>query len=409
MAIYINGKNVGIVVDTAARGEDEEQAKHLVQVIDYDGTVLKSARLNTGATFALPVEPSHDKLVFQGWSSPVEITDNKVTIGDSDITIGATYETASGKTEFDITLTKATGLTFTMQNLTGMTSVEWGDGKTDAELTHTYENYGDYTISVSGVTELGSYIFSPDSTASYGCTKARLGSSVKSVAGSFPYCRNLTSVTIPSSVTLIGKWAFYGCVCLTSITFPSSVTSFGAYIIGATPIVSVVIPNGIKTLTERFLYGCESLTSITIPNSVTSIGSSAFEGCSGLTSIIIPSSVTSIGSSAFSGCSGLTGVTIPSSVKTIGERAFASCQFTTATIKSSAITTIGEYAFNGCYPTLRYDFTAATVVPTLAATSAFNGINRLCKIVVPDSLYDEWIAATNWAHFANYIYKASEV
>jgi hypothetical protein len=28
---------------------------------------------------------------------------------------------------------------------------------------------------------------------------------------------------------------------------------------------------------------------------------------------------------------------------------------------------------------------------------------------VPDSLYDEWIAATNWSTFADYIYKASEM
>jgi hypothetical protein len=45
----------------------------------------------------------------------------------------------------------------------------------------------------------------------------------------------------------------------------------------------------------------------------------------------------------------------------------------------------------------------------LLNTNAFNGINAIAKIIVPDALYDEWIAATNWAGYQSYIYKASEV
>jgi hypothetical protein len=45
----------------------------------------------------------------------------------------------------------------------------------------------------------------------------------------------------------------------------------------------------------------------------------------------------------------------------------------------------------------------------LADTSSFNRINKLAKIIVPDNLYDEWIASTNWSLFADYIYKVSEV
>ena len=72
--------------------------------------------------------------------------------------------------------------------------------------------------------------------------------------GAFEYCSNLTSITIPSSVTSIGGSAFKYCSSLTSITIPSSVTSIENYA----------------------FYGCESLTSITIPDGVTSIGDEAF-------------------------------------------------------------------------------------------------------------------------------------
>jgi hypothetical protein len=80
-------------------------------------------------------------------------------------------------------------------------------------------------------------------------------------------------------VTVISNSAFKDCVNLTSITIPNSVTSIGG----------------------SAFSGCISLTSITIPNSVTSIGVSTFSGCTSLTSITIPNSVTSIGGYAFSG------------------------------------------------------------------------------------------------------------
>ena len=67
-------------------------------------------------------------------------------------------------------------------------------------------------------------------------------------------------------MTQIGAWAFDGCSNLTSITLPSSLTSIGEY---------------------AFQY-C-SLTSITIPEGVTQIGEYAFSGCSNLTSVVIES------------------------------------------------------------------------------------------------------------------------
>ena len=45
--------------------------------------------------------------------------------------------------------------------------------------------------------------------------------------GAWESCKELTSVTIPNSITCIGKYAFSGCNSLTSITIPNSVTSIG--------------------------------------------------------------------------------------------------------------------------------------------------------------------------------------
>ena len=139
-------------------------------------------------------------------------------------------------------------------------------------------------------------------------------------------CSGLTSLTLPSGVTLIGEDAFLGCSGLTSLTLPSGVTSIG----------------------EDAFRGCSGLTSLTLPSGVTSIGNSTFSGCSGLTSLTLPSGVTSIGVSTFSGCSGLTSLTLPSGVTSIGSYAFEGCSGLTSLTLSSGVTSIGYSAFSGC-------------------------------------------------------------
>lgn len=286
---------------------------YTVKVIDYDGTVLMEKKGNTGDVIELPEAPTHDRLVFQKWSASRTVTDNKVTIGNDNVMVGATYTTASGQNEFDITVTKATGLTVTFN---GSGVKDWGDGTSDSQTSHTYTAYGDYMIKWAGVDRIKSNLFG--NSASYFLTRARLAGVMFVLANAFTNCYNLTSIVIPEGVTVLGT--------------------------------------GIL----QFCYG---LTSIVIPDSVTSINSNVLKHCTMLQSVIMPKNIIQIQSEAFATCERLT----------------------------------------------KYDFSQATAVPTLSDVRAFGSINKICKIVVPDNLYDQWIAATNWSTYADYIYKASEV
>ncbi len=105
----------------------------------------------------------------------------------------------------------------------------------------------------------------------------------------FELYENLTSITIPNTVTFIGDRAFWYCHNLSSIT----------------------LPNSIKKIEEDAFCACYNLKSIIIPASVTKITNS-FAECKSLSSLVIPSSVTYIDKGAFSGCNALKSVTVKS-------------------------------------------------------------------------------------------------
>ncbi|MBR4160368.1 MAG: leucine-rich repeat protein [Bacteroidaceae bacterium] len=120
-------------------------------------------------------------------------------------------------------------------------------------------------------------------------------------------------MTIPNSVTSIGKSAFGHCSGLTEMKVDANNSKYDSRE-GCNAII--------ETSSNTLLHGCQTTV---IPNSVTSIGPFAFAYCSVLTSVTIPNSVESIEYAAFAYCYGLTSVTIPNSVTSLGKWAFYNC------------------------------------------------------------------------------------
>ncbi len=157
---------------------------------------------------------------------------------------------------------------------------------------------------------------------------------------------SVTSVTIPSSETSIGNYAFEYCTGLTEIEIPNSVTSIGNSVFTrCTNLVKVTLPEGLESISDYMFSYCSSLASIDIPSSVTSIGESAFQTCVSLTSIDLPNSITSIGSDAFDYCSSLEEITIPSGVTVISSGMLADCESLKKVVLPEGITEIQDNAF----------------------------------------------------------------
>ena len=206
---------------------------------------------------------------------------------------------------------------------------------------------------------------------------------------------NVTSITIPNSVTSIGNHAFYECKDLTSVTFEndSQLTSIGrAAFYHCSSLTSVIIPNSVTSIGNQAFYLCDHLTSVTFENDsqLTSIGDYAFYQCSSLTSVIIPNSVTSIGRCAFyyafDICYDLTSITIGSGVTSIGEFAFCHCSLKSIKVDAYNTTYDSRDNCNAIIETATNTLVfgiANTIIPnsvTSIGDSAFDSCERLTSV-----------------------------
>ncbi|MBR5774587.1 MAG: leucine-rich repeat domain-containing protein [Clostridia bacterium] len=113
----------------------------------------------------------------------------------------------------------------------------------------------------------------------------------------FRGCTGLTKITIPSSVYAVGTNTFEGCTALTTINaatlnnyysakngvlFNKDKTKIVFFPIGS-EITSYTIPDTVTTIESRAFVNPTNLTSLTIPTTVTTIRSDAFVDCDNLT------------------------------------------------------------------------------------------------------------------------------
>jgi uncharacterized repeat protein (TIGR02543 family) len=198
-------------------------------------------------------------------------------------------------------------------------------------------------------------------------------------AGCGPDVSILDTVTIDSAdytVVSVGYQAFAGKQ-LTSVTIPNSVTTIGEYAFSGNPLTSVDIPDSVTIISGHAFYR-DQLDTVTIPNSVTEVRDSAFLG-NGLTSLVLGNSLTFLGANTFSD-NGLTTVTIPDSVTTVGTLAFDNNRLTSVVIGSS-VTTLNDYAFG------ENQLTSVSIPDsvTTIGSHVFDR-NQLASISIPDSV-----------------------
>lgn len=203
-------------------------------------------------------------------------------------------------------------------------------------------------------------------------------------AYAFAECEEMTTLTLPKSVEVIGDCAFYDCRSLESVTLPDSTTEIGT---GAFFLCShlreIAIPPQVKVIPEWAFARCFRLSKLTMGDAVGVIGDDAFLGCAALTEIELPNSVTLIGERAFKWCSGLKKVAIKGRVLVVGYELFAGCSALNDLSLPPTVTVIGEGAFMWCASLENLHFPGSV---TRIGSHAFYGCRRLVSVHIPDTV-----------------------
>lgn len=225
---------------------------------------------------------------------------------------------------------------------------------------------------------------------------------------SYTSSRVISEVNLPN-VTTIGEsgmyYAFYNQTALSTIIF-SNLTTIGNDGLNAafmySEITGISFPKlttiGVKGFYNAFRY-CDKITSVDLSKLTSVLGSAfqlAFSSCtrlqtvdlSGLTTI---TNATGCFQQAFLGCTGLKTVLLNKLSSVSGNNVF-------------------QNTFNGCTALEVVNCSESQSVWALTNNNTFptDAQNPNYKVVVPDALYNDWIAASNWSAISSHIVKASE-
>jgi len=236
--------------------------------------------------------------------------------------------------------------------------------------------YKDITYTVVGINDMAFYSRKNVTSVSLPSTLRWIG------AEAFIGC-NISSLNIPNSIETICHGAFASCKALTTLSLPAkAITIQYQAFSGCSSLNSVELFAGSELQREVF-KDCTSLTSIVIPQNVT-LGSENFKGCTGLKKATILSSNT--GEWTFSGCTSLTTVSFGNTVRTIDKYCFNGCTGLTSVVIQDQIETIGDGAFQDCsnLESITFGSGLKTLGKSGAQSGIVSGCTNLSKVIIPD-------------------------
>ena len=233
------------------------------------------------------------------------------------------------------------------------------------------------------------------------------------------YAKNLyvdgelkAEITIPSRISCINNYAFYGCTSITSVIVKEGVTEIGNYAFkDCTSLTDVKIPGSLSIIHYEAFDGCTSLNAVHIPD-INTWCSIIFESSEAnplsyakklyidgelVTELVIPNGFTTINNYAFYNCNSIISVTIPPSVTEIYDASFYNATGLNAVyitdmaawcnidFKSSSSNPL--YYAHSLY--LNGELANTVVVPdgvTKIGNYAFVNFNSLNTVIIPDSV-----------------------
>ncbi len=268
----------------------------------------------------------------------------------------------------------------------------------------------DSVLTISGTGEMHNYGNAPWYEFRQNIRSIIVEEGVTSISkNAFYWSKNLLSVSLPSSVINIGTDALLGCELLSSINVANSNQYFVSvddilfnkeqtlliqYPLGKKDVTSYSIPNSVTSIGESAFFNAHYLVSVQMGNGVTTIGKSAFSQCYYLKNMTLGNNVTNIGSGAFYHTA-ITSLSLPSSVLSIGDWALESDSLTEITVASNNpnFSAVDGVLYNKDISTLvRYPKVkqGSTIIIPNSVTSigeyAVRGSTKLTSLDIPNNV-----------------------
>lgn len=308
------------------------------------------------------------------------------TIGDS------AFQNCGALTAFEIHDTVTTIGQYAFENCTALSSLEIGDGVYDigfkaffnTAYVNNQEHWGGEDILYIG-NHLIKVHQKQNADGSYTNSQVVIKPGTVSIAvGAFAECSNLSSVTMPSTLKVVDRDAFYNCNAIETVVFEGTFAQW----------MGIVFENDYSSPLHNsnvFFNISDAKDNIVIPDHVTRIPAGTFRGTS-IQSVVIPASVTYIGEEAFENCAQLQTITfLGDKVNYIGKDAFkGSGYYDNAGNWTDGGKTL--YVGDGKYLVeAKDDLSGSYSVASgtlLIANNAFDGCSQLTAVVInADLLY----------------------
>ena len=447
----INAQNFAQEIRSIQGGGEAIVEEKDVNFFDYDGTLLFSYTLaEAQALTELPTPKGHEGLVFDGWNWDYE----DVIALDYPMNIGAMYMTDDGKTRLYLEVEENdTTITLLLANiLNGNVEIDFGDGAspvtasgTTYTIEHTYSK-GSYVLTLEATEDSTSFTLISN-TSGYNALgrtngkerdvlrKVELGGGCGVLGRAFERCVNLVTITCPKEIrqntTLGWTSSFANCISLKCINFPQKQKNcYGDLCSNCENLRTITLPNyttdlgnecfsnnNLKSLRlPKFAVIAKSASPFqyatatsfdNFPENLTILPQRFFFHWSKIRRIREPSHIVEHGGNVFAECYSLEEIELSPNLLAISAHDFNNCRCLKEIVIPSKVAKIGVYAFYHCYA-IKFDFSQCEQIPILENTNAFSSTLANKKIVVPDALYEDWKAATNWSTYADYIVKSSE-